>query len=399
MENIKELFDSATYGEILETKTTRMEPTETTNTTDYVSIYKDRLRKRHAKDEPFEETSEETSGDITQYEIDFMLLLEENGVYNKRMKYPRNISTLNGFDELSPASKKMIKAENSSNRQALIYDILRDDQKIETIEKKLNSMDEDFSFTLPSEVGNFMELWLCANMRCPGCKVGKLYKYVSSNMPVIDIRCVNPEHDLLNHGPLFYQIKATEKYTNFLGRKYFTRQPIINYPSGYIKVGSKRFGIFSHNIKTIDSLEDKYISIGYICVTYKYLTNKRHINIDLNDSFIVIPNLNYSSRTRSGDYYYKYIPNALNIVMISFNPDPNIVRVLTFNDFITSNSYNPHLFKNINLDNEYKTVPLIKQTQATRELSFDEPLDESSEYKTKYLYYKNKYLKLKYNYI
>ncbi len=385
MQNIKELFDTATYGEIVETELVKPDTGSTPMDTEYVSIYTDRLRKRPA---------EEPLSTGISLDIDSMLLLEETGLSRKKIKYSDDIERLSGFNELSPDSKTIVLAESVSNRQSLINDIMKDNIKIDSIIKKLDSMDDDYSYTLASEVGNFMELWICANMKCPGCKKGKLFKYISSNMPVIDIRCDNPEHNLLHHGPLFYQVKATEKNTNFLGTKYFTRQPIKDYPSGYIKVGSKKLGQFSHSVSTVESIENKYIVIGYICITYTYSTNRRLINIDLNDSFVVIPNLAFQARTRTNDYYYKYIPNSLNLSMISFNPDTNIVNVLSFNDLASKDGYSLGLFKNINLDKKYTTRPYIKPTSATRKLDLSQ---ETMNYQAKYLYYKNKYIKLKYN--
>ncbi len=384
MQSIKELFDTATYGEIKEEALT-YGPIEVNDDIDVdvdVMEYpknKYGLRKR-------------TSDDMSVYMDIDSLLSEEQTMKKQKILTPS--SELIGFDGLSPLSKKIVLAESVSRRQGLIYAILADDKKIDAITRKLDTMDDDYSFILPSEVGNYMELWICANLRCPGCRVGKLFKYISSNMPVIDVRCVNPEHNLLQHGPIFFQIKSTEKHSHLFGRKYFTRVPIKDYPSGYIKVGSKRFGIYSHSITPVDSVDDKYISIGYICITYKYLTNRRFVSIDLHNSFVVLPNLAFHSRTRSNSYYYQYIPNLLNIPIISFNPDRHIVAVLTFAELAIRDGYLLGLFRNINLDKKYITTPYYKPTPATRELNLYEPTD----YESKYLYYKNKYLKLKYNY-
>ncbi len=376
---IKDLFDSANIGKIVEeeSSTTVMDSSLDYTTSD---IYTSRLRKRQHDD------------DVSNMDIDSVLLLEKNELSKKKPRYEEQETTIVGFSELSPDSKNIVMLESTANRQALVYDIIKDNNKINEVTSQLEAMDEDFCYTLPTEVGNHMELWVCVNMRCPGCRVGVLYKYISSNMPVIDVKCFNTEHNLLEHGPIFYQIKATERNMNFLGKKYFTRQPIQGYPSGYIKVGSKKTGVYSHSITTADTIEYKYISIGYICITYYYLTNRRRINIDLRQSFVVIPNLAFQSRTRTNDYYYRYIPNSLNMPIITFNPDRRIVNVLTFAELIIRDGYSEGIFKNINLDKKYRTITHHIQTPATRELTYDD-------YESKYLYYKNKYLKLKYNII
>jgi hypothetical protein len=381
MQKMKELFDSANIGKIIEEYLSSDLSIDNKITIADTSEYTDRLRKRNLDD----------SNDLSNMDIDNVLLLEENETSRKKPKYEEQEATIERFSELSPDSKNIVMLESTGNRQALVYDIIKDNEKIEHVTKQLDAMDEDFSYTLPSEVGNYMELWICVNIKCPGCRVGTLYKYISSNMPVIDVRCFNTEHDLLIHGPIFYQIKATERNINFLGKKYFTRQPIQDYPSGYIKVGSKTSGIFSHSITTTDTIDYKYISIGYICITYYYLANRRRINIDLLQSFVVIPNLSYNTRTRTNDYYYKYIPNSLNMPIITFNPDRRIVNVLTFAELVSRDSYLIRMFKNINLDKQYKTIIYNRPTSATRELIYD--------YEAKYLYYKNKYLFLKNKYL
>ena len=395
-QRIKDLFDSANIGRIVEEDSTTMDvdvqQANTSDVLDYTSDdisddtsdYTSRLRKRN---------HETISDDLSGLDIDSLLLLEKHDTSRKKIRYEEQEATLDQFSELSPDSKNIVMLESTANRQALVYDIIKDTEKINQVTLELDAMDEDFSYTLPSEVGNYMELWICVNMRCPGCRVGMLYKYISSNMPVIDVKCFNTEHNLLNHGPCFYQIKATERNVNFLGKKYFTRKPIQDYPSGYIKVGSKRAGVYSHSITSADTIDNKYISIGYICITYYYLTNKRRINIDLNESFVVIPNLSYYSRTRTNDYYYQYIPNSLNMPLITYNPNKEIVNVLTFTELINRDDYSKGIFKNINLDKQYKTIIYHKPSPATRELTFDD------EYKEKYLYYKKKYMKLKYNII
>ncbi len=391
-QRIKVLFDSANIGRIIEDSSMDVDvqqanptlPTSIDVSSD-VSEYTSRLRKR----------SRETQfDDLSNMDIDSVLLLEKNDISRKKTRYEEQETTLHKFSELSPDSKNIVMLESTANRQALVYDIIKDNDKINQVTSELEAMDEDFSYTLPSEVGNNMELWVCVNMRCPGCRVGTLYKYISSNMPVIDVKCFNTEHNLLEHGPCFYQIKATERNVNFLGKKYFTRKPILGYPSGYIKVGSKRSGVYSHSITSADTIENKYISLGYICITYYYLTNKRRINIDLRESFVVIPNLSYHSRTRTNDHYYRYIPNSLNMPIITYNTNRDIVNVLTFRDLIDRDGYLEEMFKNINLDKQYKTITYNRPTPATRELIFDE-----DEYKAKYLYYKKKYMKLKYNII
>ena len=111
------------------------------------------------------------------------------------------------------------------------------------------------------------------------------------------------------------------------------------------------------------------------------------------------PFIIYTKTTLLDFVIYKYIPNSLNMAIITYNPDREIVKVLTFAELMIRDGYTMGIFRNINLDKKYNTIPYIYNTtpsvtpsRATRELTYDD-------YEAKYLYYKNKYLKLKYSII
>jgi hypothetical protein len=298
-------------------------------------------------------------------------------------KTPAHAGIAAKYPMLTPFSKALIDNTTPAKRQRMISDIRRDDERLQQLEEEINLNDPLYTYTSSTEVGSTIESWICLNMKCPGCNLKYFRKYLNTNMPVIDIVCLNPNHVIQIHGPKFYQIKASEYNSTFFGKKYFTRNPIINYPSGYIKVGSIDKGQHSHNIKPSDSLDNKYISIAYICVCYKYKrNNNRLINIVLDKSYCVIPNLSYSPISQLENYYYKYITNIRAVPMITFNPDLNIVRVLTFFDLLDNYTDEPNIFKNINLDDKYI------YTEETTRLN-------NKYYYNKYLKYKNKYLNLK----
>jgi hypothetical protein len=119
----------------------------------------------------------------------------------------------------SPNAQQILNRLTPISRQRMIEDFNIDDLKILKQESIQEEIDETFIYFENQEVGQFLESWVCFNMRCPGCN-GILYKYQSKNMPVVDVKCINPNH-LLNNGPKYYQIKATESGTTFRGQKIF----------------------------------------------------------------------------------------------------------------------------------------------------------------------------------
>ncbi len=188
------------------------------------------------------------------------------------------------FTTISKQIYDMIPDDDPVQQAKLIESFKRDDLIIKRILGDIE--DKPYNEIDGSEMGVYIESWICANLKCPGCNESTLYKYSHPNMPVIDVACVNPNHEL-NQGPRYYQIKATQ---NIYRNLYFTRTPVLHSPTGYIKVGSKRYGKFSHQIKVTDSDEDKELSIGYICISYKSIGNMQ-ININSDLSFILTASL------------------------------------------------------------------------------------------------------------
>lgn len=236
----------------------------------------------------------------------------------------------------SPQAKKVLDAYTPITRKYLEEDFLEDDSRLLKLENKQEEKDESFEFYENKEVGVFLEKWICANLTCPGCS-GKLVKYASSNMPVVDIMCSNKEHDA-KFGPKYYQVKSTESNNWFGNHKYFSLK------DKYIKVGSTRFGKLSHEV-TLGDEENKKIVIGYICIEYVYSPNSaRSININMKKSFFVIPDLTKipSSDDEKKERYYEYLDNLEN---------PKI-PIITFNDKICD----IYLFEQIKLDKLDKDI-------------------------------------------
>lgn len=248
------------------------------------------------------------------------------------------------------------------SRERLRQDLKKDNDAIRRIEELQDIDDPLYTFfNSNSGIGLYLELWVCANITCPGCgEDHQLYKYNKKTMPVIDVRCINPEHRI---GPKYYQIKATEKGVRHNGLLYFTLE------ENYICVGSRRYGERCHLIN--GSSRRKKLLIGYICIEYKK-KDDNNIIIDKNTSFILVPDL---TNIMDANYYNYKESRTDKIERITFNTDM-MIKPLTFQDRF------PTLDNNVSLNITYEMIPIDIQRGGSY---------------IKYLIMKMKYLNLKKN--
>ncbi len=210
------------------------------------------------------------------------------------------ISTPSHSSLFSPDSRNLLELFSPETQRYLTEDFLKDDIEIKRITDNSEIDDPNYvHFNTNPKIGTDLEFWVCINIKCPGCGE-KLYKYSSPSMPAIDVRCNNSHHNL-EHGPKYYQIKATEVGTTYRGLEYFSLK------DKYICVGSYRFGYNCHVI-TADS-KDKDILIGYICLAYT--KSGENIRLDTNNSFILKPNLLFKPKFEQKEWtYYSYLDTS-----------------------------------------------------------------------------------------
>lgn len=271
---------------------------------------------------------------------------------------------------LSPNSQLLLSLFTPETQKRLARDFYLDDIEINKKLLKDEIEDPTYIYFNNSGVGLYLELWVCVNIKCPGCG-DTLYKYANPNMPAVDVRCINPSHNN-TLGPLYYQIKATQKGVTYAGLKYFS------YDEEYICVGSYKYGHNCHEIKA-DNIIDRDLLIGYICIEYIY-KDMNNINIDMNKSFILIPNLQFvPANTLQMEWTYYHYEKIVPVPVIKFNT--NMINKYRFSDL-----YKP--FGVIKLSNQYDAVKIYEDDSLPMELDF-----KSSKYK--YLIMKMKYLNLK----
>lgn len=312
---------------------------------------------------------------------------------------------------LTHLSKQLYESISPDKREHFL-ELLRQDDDI--INQTINNVeDTPFNQIDGSEMGVYIESWICINLCCPGCSEYSLYKYSHPNMPVIDVACVNSSHPF-SSGPRYYQIKATGNTSHL---KYFTRNPVKYSPTGYIKVGSKRYGHWSHEVSITDSDEDKELVIGYICISYQSLGDMK-ITIDPEQSFVLIPNLTFTVETPGVSYhkYYKYLYTR-NSTLVSYND--KYVMAYPLHYFFSDIS----ILKNIKIDYRFEydkgettiadilglthTVPQTPLPIPQTPLAGKRPAETSvnpgppkrspfnDTFYKKYLLYKSKYIHLK----
>jgi hypothetical protein len=317
---------------------------------------------------------------------------------------------------LTPLAKEIFDTVSPEKQEHFLTLLKKDDAIIKSAIRDIE--DKPYNEIDGSEMGVYIESWICANLKCPGCKQKTLYKYTYPNMPVVDVACVNPNHALGN-GPRYYQIKATQNRSNHL---YFTRTPILKSTTGYIKVGSKRYGHWSHEVQVTDSNEDKELVVGYICISYTD-EDKMRITIKPDESFILIPNLISPQNTDASHHaYYKYLYTNKSVV-VCYNS--NYVMAFSLREYFTSVNLNITLLNKIEINYLFQytdektlsyvlnptqqTDPPVPQTPSAalqpvapptvlRTVQQDGPAAKRTpvaEFYKKYLMYKTKYINLK----
>jgi hypothetical protein len=224
--------------------------------------------------------------------------------------------------------------------------MLKDIEKDNDILVKLSKMDEktDPDYINYENYGKLIESWLSDNLACPCCGSYSLKRYFKSNMPIIDVVCINPYHTL-ERGVRFFQIK-TSNGKPFMDIPYFIYNP-ENPEQNHIHVGSRKYGEIVHQVKVSDNDFNKKILIGYICLTYEEKEKEKEDELKIiknkNKSFIVLPIIDYQldNSTSVDDWYYQYIDETnkdKKHSRIRFNHNTNkIVEINLTENFIPKN--------------------------------------------------------------
>ena len=201
-------------------------------------------------------------------------------------------------------------------------DLDNDIKEIEDIEDQYNLIDAEYK-NFESNYGKIVEVWFADTQKCPCCnKSNSLRRYHLDNFPIIDLVCINPEHDVFNHGVRFFQVKASNGNT-FRGSQYFNT---TNLP-GYIHTGSRKGGELIHKITASSSTKNKHFQIGYICIKIKPIVFENDSTIKIEQIDMILPIL---SKNESEYYSYTHVThpiitwNSNNCQLITLRPRPTL---------------------------------------------------------------------------
>ena len=260
------------------------------------------------------------------------------------------------------------------SRENLVDMFAEDDETRALFEDFAREAQDDVEFkpALESQIGVFLELYLCSFVNCPICG-SQLYKYALPFQPVVDLYCNSKTHPIN-----LFQVKS---------RNIASKSKYFDIPKRTIHVGSYRYGEMVHRIKPSDIIPntDEYILkslIGYICIEYELDYDNYRIKVSKDTSYIIIPRVDGLLDTINDFYYYyKNIkpPSSHNIIM--FNP--NNMHIQNFNQ-IYEDYFNDTIYLGQQYDLDKATTPFRLNSDLPRRL-----------FHNKYMKYKNKYITLR----
>lgn len=280
-----------------------------------------------------------------------------HGASDVHMSPPR--PTLQSVTALTPFSEQLAQSIATPDRPEFIRGLLQDDEDIQDLESLDDMEDPDYVEKMEnSGLGFFVEDFLSFHGRCPVCKQKTLRKYSISNMPVIDLICINKRHHIKTETPtcFLYQVKIKVGDS-----KYF------NYANKYINIGSKAKGYNSHEVSSSRGIKPKLVVIGYICLKLDETTYDHRYIINKRESFTIVPK--YTDYSFPTELFYEYFDKDSQEYRMYkyFNHNPitwskKFNNVTLVNDLFDEGSKativdtNEAFFEQV-LDNPYKKIP------------------------------------------
>lgn len=261
----------------------------------------------------------------------------------EQLKTPKKRSAA-AEPELTPISKKIYDIATPRSKPIVLQQLALNDAVIKGYENKENTDDPDYQEKLENNgLGFFMENIVSVYGRCPVCGESMLKKYAESNIPIVDLVCVNDKFHLKTGKCFLYQLKIS------LTNDYFSL------PDGKIAVGSRIYGEPTHQVSGTADIHRKIVVPGYICIK---LRTKDAINqiydIDHRNSFVVIPD--YTSNL--DEYYYEYseTTNKYGKNIIKWNPA--MTKIINLALVIDKNNISYEVFQENLINNPYADLVL-----------------------------------------
>lgn len=192
----------------------------------------------------------------------------------------------------TPITKMILSTLTPISKERMRKDLYQDTFLLEEQERKELEQDPDYQEKMANNrLGFYMESFVSFYGLCPVCRENTLKKYFHSNVPVVDLVCINTEYHLKTNTCFLFQLKIS------LGNEYFSNRDQI------ISIGSRKYGELPHTVIGTDSIDYKRVVPGYICLKLNQ-SGMQNYQIDLQNSFIIVPDFNNTSNQR----YYEYLP-------------------------------------------------------------------------------------------
>lgn len=242
----------------------------------------------------------------------------------------------------TPISKAIYQATSPTSKPYILEAIKADTEKISKMEKEQETIDPDYREKLENNgLGLFMEDYVSYYGFCPVCGQQTLQKYLYSNVPVVDLVCINKDYHLKNNKCFLFQVKIslTNEYFNLVNKQ--------------IIVGSKKYGVPAQVRKGDTSILDKIVVPGYICIKLnRKMGEAQEYNIDYRNSFVLVPD--YQNFSDKNYYQYIEVTNKFNKNVITWND--NMVNTISLHKVLQNNVVKYELFFEKIEENPYRSL-------------------------------------------
>lgn len=247
----------------------------------------------------------------------------------------------------TPMSKSIYDTMSPQSKPYMLADMLLNNRTIDDMNEAAEFIDPDYQEKMTNNgLGFYMEDFISYYCVCPVCGQFSLRKYAHSNVPVVDMICINKKYHLEKNECFIFQIKTS------LSTSYF------NLKKNEITVGSINYGKPSHIHSGSESILHKIVVPGYFCIKLNSIDeNNQSFTIDQKNSFIIYPN--YNNQSNSTYYSYTGLVDRFNKSIIKW--DPSMFTKKLISDVTTVNRIDYEFFVEEELENPYTNlVNLIK---------------------------------------
>lgn len=275
----------------------------------------------------------------------YKLFFKKKLVNLKKMEPASPVKTISQKKEApSPSFKAISDAMSPRSKAFMEREMMEDDIFVENLEAESELTDPDYLEKMENGyLGFFMENFVSVYFPCPVCGKYTLKKYVHSNVPVVDLVCINKDYHMASNECFIYQLKIS------LTNDYFDAS------TGRIAVGSRAYGDIAHLHKPSEDIKIKRIVPGYICIKLRKRPNEsQSYTIDKDNSFVIVPDYN----STSSDFFYEYLPNKNKYGKPEIKWNNSSVKSFWLNAIYKGKQVDHEYFSETDIDNPYQDLKL-----------------------------------------